>query len=98
MYFKLLELFLLRTLFTRGEYDIKNKNFNPVKFIFINVLLFSFVFNIYLIGKMSSIYDRLLYTCPNIAKTSNSTLHKLETTLDKVKHLGDNKAVPQATK
>ena len=47
---------------------------------------------------MSSIYDRLLYTCPNIAKTSNSTLHKLETTLDKVKHLGDNKAVPQATK
>ena len=87
MYFRLLELFLLRTLFNRGEYDIKSKYFNPVKFIFINILLLSFVFNIYLIAKMSSIYDRLLYICPNIADTSS----------DKVKHLGDTKKVPPPT-
>ena len=39
MYFKILELFILKTLFNKGEYNITSKEFNPIKFFIILLLV-----------------------------------------------------------
>lgn len=71
MYFKILEIFILKTLFSKGEYNITNKNFNPIKFIIVLFLVGNFIFTIYLLNKISTIYDHVARDCPVILVEHN---------------------------
>jgi hypothetical protein len=66
MYFKLLEIFILRTLFSRGEYNITSKNFNPIKFFTILILIGNVFFTVYLITKILDLHDKLTAECPSV--------------------------------
>ncbi len=56
MYFKILVIFIFKTLFMHNEYNIKNKYFNLFKVFTIIVLIFNLFFIIYLLKKLLSIY------------------------------------------
>lgn len=65
-YFKILESFLLRTLFSQGEYNITSKNFNPLKLVLIFILLANVGFTVYLMNRMAHIYELIKHSCPTI--------------------------------
>lgn len=64
MFFKLLELFLLKLLFNKDEYKFNSKNFNPIKVFTIVILFFAAIFNIYLIIKVNNFYNEVIAKCP----------------------------------
>lgn len=66
MYFKLLELFILRTIFNKDEYKITSKNFNPIKFFIILGLVINVFFTIFLLNKLSSLSVKLSKECPSL--------------------------------
>jgi hypothetical protein len=66
MYFKLLELFILKTLFRKGEYNITSKEFNPIKFFTILLLTLNVFFTIYLMTQLSKVHDIITKECPQI--------------------------------
>lgn len=77
MYFKLLELFILRTLFNKDEYKITSKNFNPFRFLIIMILVGNFFFTMFLLYKVSVFYDKVNKECPSVfaqAKKKNKSL------------------------
>lgn len=65
MYFKLLETFVLKILFSKDEYNITSKNFNPVRFFAITVLVLNVFFTFYLLSRLNHVYVTLETTCPN---------------------------------
>ena len=65
VYLKLLETFLLRTIFSDGEYKINSKKFNPLKIIVVFILTSGFVLSIYLLYKINNIYDNVNQYCPH---------------------------------
>ena len=65
-YFKILEAFLLRTLFSQGEYNLKSKNFNPLKLVVIFILLANVGFTVYLLNQIAHIYELVKHSCPAI--------------------------------
>lgn len=68
MFFKLLEVFILRILFNKNEYNIKSKEFNPIKLFIILILLFNAIFSIYLIIKVNDFYMESIEVCPQLKK------------------------------
>lgn len=66
MYFKLLELFILKTLFRKGEYNITSKEFNPIKFFTILLLTLNVFFTIYLMTQLSKVHDIITKECPQV--------------------------------
>lgn len=64
VYLKLLETFLLRTIFSDGEYKINNKKFNPLKIIIVTILTSGFILSIFLLYKINTIYDNVNRHCP----------------------------------
>lgn len=66
MYFKLLEVFILKTLFNKGEYNFASKEFNPIKFFTILLLVGNAVFTIYLLTQFSKVHDIIEKKCPQI--------------------------------
>lgn len=84
VYLKLLETFLLRTIFSDGEYKINNKKFNPLKIIIVFILTSGFVLSIFLLYKINTIYDNVNQHCPNYfsarekEKKAKEIIHILE--------------------
>lgn len=71
-------MFILKTLFNKGEYNIKSKNFNPIKFFTILLLVMNVPFSVYLIIKINKIYLLINSECPTLIE--NKILeHKLVT-------------------
>lgn len=70
MYFKILEIFILKTLFNTGEYNITSKNFNPIKFIIILFLVSNVFFTIFLLIRLNDIHEHLEKTCPAVLSDS----------------------------
>lgn len=64
MYFKLLELFVLKVLFNKDEYKPTSKNFNPLRFVMITLLLANVPFTIYILTKLNRIYVQIETVCP----------------------------------
>lgn len=64
IYFKLLETFVLRVLFGKDEYNLRSKNFNPVKVLIISLLLLNVPFTGYLYAKLSDSYELIHRFCP----------------------------------
>ena len=65
-YFKILEAFLLRTLFSQGEYNVESKNFNPLKVVVVFFLLTNVGFTVYLLNRVGHIYELVKTSCPAI--------------------------------
>lgn len=72
MYFKLLEIFILRTIFSNEEYNITSKNFNPIKFFTILLLIGNVFFTIFLLNQVSKLYDKVNKECPSVLIESKS--------------------------
>lgn len=70
IFFKFLELFILKILFTKDEYNINSKNFNPLRFFTIIILCIICIFNFYLIIKVSNFYEKVYEQCPNFKITT----------------------------
>ena len=66
MYFKLLEVFILKTMFNKGEYNFASKDFNPIKFFTILILFVNVIFTVYLLVQFSKVHDVIQKTCPQI--------------------------------
>lgn len=66
MYFKLLEVFILKTLFAKGEYNFTSKEFNPIKFFTILLLVGNAVFTVYLLNQLSKVHDIIQKKCPQV--------------------------------
>ncbi len=66
IYFKILEQFLLKILFTKDEYNISSKNFNPIRFFTILLLVSNVFFTVYLLSKISNIYSVVEAKCPGV--------------------------------
>lgn len=66
MYLKILEGFLLRILFNRGEYNIASKHFNPVKFTAIMLLVLNVPLTIFLMVKFNKFYLMVEQMCPKL--------------------------------
>lgn len=69
MYFKLLEMFLLRIFFNKDEYNITSKNFNLIKIVFVLIATCSFVLNGFFIYKLNRIHERISVQCPQMLLT-----------------------------
>jgi len=65
-FIRILEGFLLHTLFDEGEYSINNKLFNPVKFTVVLVLVLNVFFTIYLLRELNSLHLRIYEQCPQL--------------------------------
>ena len=66
MYFKILEIFILKTLFNSGEYNITSKDFKPIKFIIISFLVSNVFFTFFLLSKLSHIHEHIEKNCPSV--------------------------------
>lgn len=68
MYFRILELFLLRTFFNKDEYNFNSKFFNPLKIVFVIIMVTGFASSIYLYTKLSKVYTVIEIYCPELAR------------------------------
>lgn len=66
MYFKLLEIFILKILFSKNEYDITSKKFNSIKVFTVIVIVSNLTFTVYLLDKINSIYIKIKTECPSM--------------------------------
>jgi hypothetical protein len=64
VYFKLLETFVLKILFSKDEYNITSKNFNPIRFFVISVLVLNVFFTVYLLTRLNHVYVKVQTFCP----------------------------------
>lgn len=64
MYFKLLELLILKVMFNKDEYNFKSKSFNPIKVVTTLILIANLGFTIYLFNKLFTIYIIMEKQCP----------------------------------
>ena len=85
MYFKILELFILKTLFNKGEYNITSKEFNPIKFFIILLLVANVFFTVYLLYKLSYLYELLAKECPAVISTASKRSEALKHFDDHIK-------------
>lgn len=92
MYFKLLETFVLHVLFSRDEYNVRSKNFNPVKVVIMLLLVGNVFFSAYLYGKLAESYTVIETFCPILAReidkglTKEQLFQKLKQKTDKFCH------------
>lgn len=66
MYFRLLETFLLKIIFSKDEYNIASKSFNPVKFVVIMLLVLNVPFTIFLVMKFHKFFLMVQKMCPQL--------------------------------
>jgi hypothetical protein len=66
VYFKLLELFVLRLLLNKGEAKPTHKNFNPVKLLIITILLVGTISGIQAFINLNKLYILVEKRCPEI--------------------------------
>ena len=64
MYFKILEVFVLKILFSKDEYNVTSKNFNPIRFFVISVLVLNVFFTVYLLTRINHVYQKVEMFCP----------------------------------
>lgn len=64
LYIKLLEGFILRSLFSKDEYNFKSKTFNPIKVFTILLLVLNLIFTVIIINKTSKVYTIIEQKCP----------------------------------
>lgn len=60
----LLEIFILKLLFNKDEYNIKSKHFNPLKIVIIFILVSFSTFGVYLTYKFIKMADQIEKKCP----------------------------------
>lgn len=83
MYFKILEVFILKTLFHKGEYNINSKDFNPIKFFTILLLVANVFFTIYLMVQFNKLHDIIEKTCPQIFTEKKEPVKDIKKVTDK---------------
>lgn len=87
-YFKLLEQFLIRIMFSKDEYNIKSKHFNPIRVITVTLLIINLAFTVFLIYKSNHMYEYVLKVCPDAFSEYNqknhTTLHELKKRIDEL--------------
>lgn len=66
MYFRILETFLLKIIFSKDEYNIASKSFNPVKFTVILLLVANVPFTIFLVMKFHKFFLMVQKMCPAV--------------------------------
>lgn len=64
VYFKLLETFVLKILFSKDEYKISSKHFNPIRFFVIMMLVLNVPFTVYLLSRLNHVYVKVETMCP----------------------------------
>lgn len=64
IYLRLLEKFLTTILFSKNEYNINSKDFNPLRFLVTCFLVFNVGFSVYLMSHMVKVYDKVNAMCP----------------------------------
>lgn len=83
MYFKILEAFILKTLFNKGEYNFTSKEFNPIKFFTILLLVVNVGFTFYLLNQMSKVHDVIQEKCPQIFTEKKEPVKDVQKVTDK---------------
>lgn len=83
MYFKLLEMFILRTIFNKDEYIFTSKNFNPIKFFIVLILFSNIFFTIYLLNQLHELYNIIQKTCPQILEVKKEKINNINKINDK---------------
>lgn len=73
MYFKILEIFILKTLFHKGEYNFASKEFNPIKFFTISLLFANVIFTFYLLVQFNKLHEIIEKSCPQIFTEKKET-------------------------
>lgn len=66
MYLKIVNKFLTGILFSRDEYNVGSKHFNPLRVIVVLILVGNLIFTVYLIRHIVTIHDRLKEVCPSV--------------------------------
>ncbi|EKD89665.1 MAG: hypothetical protein ACD_33C00014G0007 [uncultured bacterium] len=66
MFFKFLELFILKNIFSKDEYNFNSKNFKPLKLFTIIFLVLNLFFTIFLLNKFIHIYKVVKTECPRV--------------------------------
>jgi hypothetical protein len=80
IFFIVLENFILKLFFHKDEYDIKNKNFNPVKAVVMAILITNNILGVYFFTKTLKLYNLIEKECPGaiegeINKNKQSTIN-----------------------
>lgn len=83
MYFKILEAFILKTLFNKGEYNITSKEFNPIKFFTIILLVANVFFTGYLMVQLNKVHDVIQERCPQIFTEKKEPVKDVKKVTDK---------------
>ena len=65
-YIKILEVFLLKTLFSKSEYDIRSKHFSPLKLVVVGFLIVCTIGFFVLFHQVSKAYHVIETQCPGI--------------------------------
>ena len=73
MYLKILERFLTTILFSKDEYNIKSKNFNPLRLVVTCILVFNLGISVYLMSQMVKVYDKVQATCPAVLTVTGTS-------------------------
>ena len=81
-YFKLLEIFVLKVLFGKDEYNITSKHFNPLRLTVISILVLNLFFTVYLLSKLNNVYHQVEALCP--AVFTNKPVKAVKDKIDKV--------------
>lgn len=84
IYWKILESFLLKTLFSKDEYNVNSKLFNPLKLIVIIVLVLNVVLTFYMFIKLNKIYATVETECPVVLNKIQETTSEVHITLPKI--------------
>ena len=83
MYFKILEAFILKTLFNKGEYNITSKEFNPIKFFTILLLVANVFFTGYLLVQLNKVHGVIQEKCPQIFTEKKEPVKDIKKVTDK---------------
>lgn len=81
VYFRLLETFVLKILFSKDEYKISSKHFNPIRFFVIMVLVLNVPFTVYLLSRLNHVYVTVERMCPNVIEEITKKKTTQEVTL-----------------
>lgn len=70
-YFKILESFLLATLFSKNEYNANSKEFKPLKILVTIILVLNLFLTVYMFIHLSEVYVKVAKTCPAVLVEKN---------------------------
>lgn len=66
-FLKILKMFILNSIFNSDdEYNPRSSKFNPFKVVVFVILVSSFIFNIYIIHRLTYVYKIVDEKCPTV--------------------------------